>query len=306
MTRAYFLVMAGALLASPAMTDTVYLNNGVRFDGVVTPVPDSEGLFKVQAGERTLFYRDSEIKSIEKNDRTGKMDREALLARWEEKNKRLTEETGLTAEQRRKVRGLMFELKTDSVAQRLAVRETLIGLQAEFDAYGYLASLYPELSTLLAPNVLEALFYLDGIRSAKLLKESAESNYYGTRAKAVELLGRARDREALDLIARGLADHKHPVVITSVYALAGLGVKEATPALIGLLTHADQRVSNASREALLTLWADQLGDPRPTTVDEWKSFWAGQSTTGTPIELAKLEPLSPEDEEFTQSIDSNH
>lgn len=299
-------LLAGAVIAGPALADTVYLNNGVRFDGVVTPVPDQPGLYKVTAGERSLIYRESEIREIEKNDRTGKLNREALLARWEEKNKRITEETGLTAEQRRLVRGLMFELKSDSVPQRLAVREKLVGLQSEFDVYGYLVTLYPELSTLLAPNVLEALYYLDAVRSAKLLKESATSNYFGTRAMALDLLSRARDRESIDLIARGLADHQYPVKIVSAYALAGLGVKEATPALISLLAHADQRVSNAARQALLTLWAAELGDNRPSTVDDWNALWAGQNTTGTPLELAKLEPLSPEADEFVQSIDGNH
>jgi len=288
------------------MADTIYLKNGVRFDGIATPVPDQPGLYRVKAGDREMFYREAEIREIEKNDRTGKLDREALLARWQEKNQRLTEETGLTAEQRRLVRGLMFELKTESVPERRAIREKLMGLQTEYDVYGYLASLYPELSTLLAPNVLEVLFYLDGVRSAKLLQESAQSNFYGTRAMALELMSRSNDRASIDLIARGLADHQLSVVIVAAYSLAGLGVKEASPALISLLTHADQRVANAAREALMSLWSAELGDARPTTVDEWKNFWAGQKTSSTPLELAKLEPLSPEEEEFTQSIDGNH
>lgn len=306
MTKVACTALAGLLLAAAAAADTVYLKNGVRFDGVVTPVPDQEGLYKVTAGDRTLFYRESEIREIEKNDRTGKLDREELLARWQEKNKKLTEETGLTAEQRRTVRGLMLALKTEVVAERLAIREKLVGLQAEYDVYGYLASLYPELSILLAPNVLETLYYLDPVRAAALLRESAQSNYYGTRAMAIELLGRSRDREAMALIARGLADHQRPVVISTAYVLAAMNVKEATPALVELLAHPDQRVSNAARESLLTLWGESLGDERPANVDAWKSFWAAQSTSGTPIELAKLEPLSPEEEEFTQSIDTNH
>src|SRR5690606_1229603 len=113
-------------------------------------------------------------------------------------------------------------------------------------------------------------------------------------------------RSAIDLIARGLVDHQHPVKIAASYALAALGAKQATPALIELLPHADQRVSNAARESLLILWAEETGDTRPATVAEWKALWDRQTTTETPFDLAKLEPLSPEEEEITQSIDSNH
>lgn len=300
------LLIAGVVIAAPAIGDTVYLKNGVQFDGVVTPVPDQPGLYQVAAGERSLIYRESEIDKIEKNERTGRLDREALLARWQEKSEQLNQETGLTTEQRRMVRGLMFELKSDSIPQRLAVREKLIGLQAQFDVYGYLVTLYPELSNLLAPNVLEALFYLDPIRCTKLLQESATSNYFGKRAMALELIGRANDRNSIELVVRGLADHKHEVKIAAAYVLAALGVREATPALIEILTHPDQRVANACREALLALWAESLGDTRPGTVDEWKAFWSQQSTTGTPVVLANLEPLSLPENEFTQSIDGNH
>ena len=305
MKRTITILLAGALLGASAIADTIYLKNGVRFDGIATPVPDQPGFYRVKTGERTLIYRESEIREIEKNDRTGKLDREALLARWEEKNRALTGETGLTAEQRRQVRGLMSELKSESVPHRLAVREKLIGLQAEFDVYGYLLTLYPELSTLMAPNVLEAMYYLDGVRSAALLKESAQSNYFGTRVMAIELLARSGAREALDLIVRGLADHQNPVKIAAAYAVANLSMKEATPALIGLLPHPDQRASNAAREALLILWAEETTESRPATVDEWKALW-DRKGAGNAFELASLEPLSPEEEEFKQSFDSNH
>lgn len=302
----YLVPVVGMLAALGAPADTVYLNNGVRFDGVVTEVPDQEGIFKVTAGDRTLMYRASEIRKIEKNERTGHLDKQALLARWEEKNKQLTEETGLSAEQRSLVRSLMFQLKTENVSERLAIREKLVNLQAEADVYGYLATLYPELSILLAPNVLEVLYYLDPIRASEVLKESAQSTYFGTRAVALELLGRLKDKDSIDLIVRGLVDHRQPVQMAAVKVLAQLGVKEATPALISLLSHADQRVSNRARDALQVLWADKLGDPKPGSVDEWTSFWNAQAPSGTPIQMAKLEPLIAPEDEFESSIDGNH
>lgn len=306
MKRFAGILALAAVLGAPAWADTIYLNNGVRFDGVVTPVPEHEGLYRVTAGERTLVYREAEIARIEKNDRTGRLDKDDLRARWEEKNARLTEETGLTAEQRRQVRGLMFQLKTDNVPERIAIRERLIQLQREFDAYGYLRMLYAELSILLAPNVLETLYYMDPARSVDLLRESAERNYFGVRAMALELLGRLQDGASASLIARGLADHQQPVQISASYVLARLDVKEATPALIELLAHPDRRVANASRESLHSLWDGAWGDEPPRSVDEWETFWRGRSTQGAPITLATLEPLSPEEDEFTRSFDSNH
>ena len=289
----------------PVSADTVYLKNGVRFDGVVTPVPEQQGLYKVKAGTRQLFYRESEIDHIEKNTRTGILDKKALLARWEERNKKLTEETGLTAEQRRLVRGLMFELKSDDVSKRIAVRDRLKALQEEFDAYGYLASLYEELSPLLAPNVLRVLTQVDPKRSIPLLQESAQSNYFGVRAIAIEMLGQLRHKESIPLVVRGLADFSRPVQISAAYALANMGVRQSTPALISLLTHADLRVSGASREALAALWREQLGDKRLKTVSEWEAFWKSQTLSETPIQLAQLKPLSPEEDELKQTIDTN-
>lgn len=298
--------LAVALMAVSASADTVYLKNGVEFDGVVTPVPENADLFKVTAGERTLTYRAEEIDRVEKNEKTGKLSEAEILARWEAQNKQLTEETGLNADQRNLVLGLMYELKTDNVARRVSIREQLVGLQKEFDAYKFLASQLPGVSILIAPNLLEALAYMDASRASELVQGALESNYSGTRAMAIELLGRLGQSGSAALVARGLVDHKQEVQIAAVYVLAGFGAREATPALIALLASPDERVANASREALQALWANQLVDPKPSSVDEWKSFWGAQEKSGTPIELADLKALSNPEEEITTSIDSNH
>ena len=299
-------MLAAALMATAAGADTVYLKNGVEFDGVVTPVPEDPELFRVTAGERSLVYRASEIDRVERNDKTGKRSNEEIMARWEERNRQLTEETGLTAEQRRLVRGLMFELKTDNASKRLAVRDKLVALQSEFDVYKYLAAQLPGVSTLIAPNLLEALAYMDSSRAPELLQEAAVNNYYGTRSMAIDLLGRLGQSGSKELIARGLVDHKQEVQISAVYALAAMSAREATPAFIALLPNPDMRVANASREALQALWANLLPDPKPSSVDEWTAFWNAQEKSGTSIELAALQSLSNPEEEIVTSIDSNH
>ena len=299
-------VLAVALVASSAGADTVYLKNGVEFDGVVTPVPENPDVFKVTAGERTLMYRAEEIDRVEKNAKTGLLSEADIRARWEEQNKRLTEETGLNADQRNLLLGLMFDLKTDNVAKRISIREQLIGLQKEYDAYKFLAAQLPGVSILIAPNLLEALAYMDSSRATELLQGATQSNYYGNRVMAIELLGRMGSAGSKELIVRGLVDHKQEVQISAIYVIASLGAREVTPAFISLLASPDERVANASREALQALWANALTDPKPGTVDEWKAFWNAQEKKETPVQLADLKPLSNPDEENESSIDSNH
>jgi HEAT repeat protein len=134
----------------------------------------------------------------------------------------------------------------------------------------------------------------------------AQSTYFGVRAMALDLLGRAAPPGSVPLVARGLVDHKPEVRIAAAYAIASLGARETTPALIGQLSHADQRVSNAARDALASLWEERLGDQKPATVDEWSAFWSAQTVSGAPIALDTLEPLIAPEDEQAASYDANH
>ena len=285
------------VLATAVAAGTVYLNTGVRIDAVVTERPD--GLYTVKAGAKTLTMRPGEIKRIEKNEKTGAFDKEAALARWAVRDAELTQLTGLTADQRRQVKALMFKLQTSSVAERTAARDTLVAMQQEMDVFPYLAWQFPQLSHRLAPWVLEAMFYVDVTRVLKYLREGAVHPYAGTRARAIELMGRFGDRDSAPLIARGLLDHDMDVRIQAAYALARIGAKKATPALIETLKHPDLRVSNSGREALTALWSGAIGDEKPRTVSEFTAIWeANKGGVGSPLQLAKLEPLIAAEEEF--------
>jgi hypothetical protein len=281
-----------------AHADTVYLKNGVAFDAVVTERPD--GLYSVNAGGRILLYRPEEIDRIEPNDRTGALDKDEIKARWANQDAELTRLTGLNAEQRRKVDQFIYALQSDSAADRKTARDTLIAMHEEMDVFRYLAYRQPSLSHRLAPWVLEAMFFLDAARALEPLRENTRHREFNTRAKAIELLGRMRDIESAGLIARGLVDFKFEVRIMAAYALANLGARTATPALIQSLTHPDLRVSNAAREALQALWKSENGDTNPQTVDEWNALWAKRDTAtlGEGISLATLEPLILPEEEF--------
>jgi hypothetical protein len=79
----------------------------------------------------------------------------------------------------------------------------------------------------------------------------------------------------------------------AAYALANLGAKQASPALIDGLKHPDLRVNNASRESLQALWKDELGDQKPGTTEEWTAFWqAHAGSVSSPIETSALTPLA--------------
>ena len=287
------LSLVGTAALSPA--DTIYLKNGVQVDGKVTTT--NEGLLKLQVGDRTVIYRPSEVSSIEQNDRSGVLDREAAVARWQERNAEMTRLTGLDDEQRMRVKNLLYKLQRED--ERPAAQRELVALQEQMDVFRYLEYRFPGLSDRLSPWALEIMAYIDAKRALPTLREALEKNIYATRAKAIEILGKIGDRESTAFIARGLVDHAPEVRFSAAYALAALKSRQATPALIDLLQDGDRRVRNASMDALRALWADVIGQETYNTTEQWEALWAAQSgTVPGSIKLAALSPLVPPEEEF--------
>lgn len=298
MKPALMCLAAAVTLCIPgAFADTLVLDTGVRCDGIVKELPD--GNYSVNAGGRTLIYRKAEVVSIEKNDKTGVLDLEEVKAKWAQRDKELTGKTGLNAQQRQTVDKLLASLVGAEESAILTVHDQMAALQKEMDVFRYLEFAYWDMSHLMAPLGLDLLFYLDPGRSLDALRKSTQHPYYAVRSKAIELLGRAQDRESTALIARGMADGNLSVRIMAAYSLANVGGKEATPLLIDALKHPDLRVANSSRESLESLWKAELPDPKPRSVDEWTAFW-GNHAAGLPPTLAAegLEPLIPPEEEF--------
>ena len=289
-----FLAFGFALLivaGSPTAADTFHMTNGVSFDGVVLQ-ENPDGTMKVQAGSNVLVYRKIEIEQVEKNDKTGKFDKEAALAEWAKEDAALTEATGLNAAQRAQVKALLFKLMRGEDTERLGARERLVALQGDMDVFRYLAYELPGMAYTAFPYVLDAMFIIDPGRTLPHLRESVINHAPAARAKAIELLGKARDLTSLLLVARGLVDPGEEVRIMAAYALANLGAKQASPALIDGLKHPDLRVNNASRESLQALWKDELGDQKLATIEEWTAFWqAHAGSVSSPIETSALTPL---------------
>lgn len=286
-------LLSGAVLVAGVLAvnaDTITTDVGVTFDGTITEQPD--GTYKVMAGDNLLIYRKEEIVSIEKNDKSGKLDLEAIAIEAKKSDDRLTKLTGLDASQRARVDALSQGLAQEGPA-RIKAREGLLALQAEFDIYPYLEYIYPESTQLFQPQLLDIMFRIDAGRAIGRVREALTNSFPGVRAGAIEILSRAGDTKSADTIVRGLVDPDTSVRIATAYALANLNYREATPALIACLPHPDLRVSNAAKDALAAIWKDAIGDTRPTTVDEWKAVWdSKRSGISGALALDQLQPLA--------------
>jgi HEAT repeat protein len=298
MTLARIAVAATFFLAlgHSALADTIWLDTGVKIEGVVTKRDD--GLYSIKADNRVLVYRAEEVVAIEKNERTGALNMEEVQARWAEQDAALVAATGLNAEQRRAIEALLAELQQDDPSVRVKARDKLVGMQQQMDVFRYLEFLYPEASHLLAPPLIEVLAIIDAARAKPLITGALTHSFYGIRVHAIELLARMGDTTAVPQIARGLVDHNHEVRIAAAVALGTLGARNATLPLIENLKHADLRVSNSAREALKMVWGLDATQS-PETVQDWESLWE-QSGSGVAnkIALADLQPLIAPEEEF--------
>jgi len=284
-----------AMLATgiAAVADTVVLNTGVRVHGEVTKKPD--GTIVIDTGRSTVAYPASAVKSHEENDRMGKKTWEERRRNFEAREAKKTEQTGLTTVQRQTIRNALLDLRGADPALRSAALEKLKTLQREMDVFGYLNKRF-------APNMvafsLEVLHMLDPKRAVPVAREHIDSPKYFTRAKAIELLGRARDTSSIPGIARGLADHSYEVRVQAAFALGAIQAASATPALIASLEDVDPRVQAAAEQALEAIWPSAVKEGATMTVQDWQQAWEQQrSGVSGAIQLAALEPLAdPEDE----------
>jgi hypothetical protein len=283
-------VFAVACLGASA--DTIYLHNGVAVDGIVRDRGD--GIFEVKADERTVIYRAEEIASIEKNEKTGALDLEAVKQEVAAKKAELEALTGLTEQQRDRVDALITELRGAETAERANIRDTLVQLHADWGIQKYLAYL---LDYSYSPSLLEATVWVSPGEAIPFLTMGVEHGSYEVRAMAIDLLGRIGHRQSAGLIARGLVDHAFEVRLASIYALATINARQATPALISMMTQPDVKLSNAAKDALKGLWQAELGGSAPDSVTGWTEFWE-RNKVGDAIEYESLVPMIQPDQEF--------
>jgi len=285
----------GVLLAAAALqasADTLYLTNGVVIDGIVRDRGD--GIFEVQADQLKVIYRADEIASIEKNDKTGALDLEAVKREVEAAKAELEALTGLTEQQRDRVDALITDLRGAEATERANIRDTLVNLHADWGIAKYINYLF---GFSYSASLLEAAVWVDPGTAIPFLTHGVTHPHSEVRAKAIELLGRIGHRQSAALIARGLPDHSYDVRISAIYALAEISARQATPALISMMGQPDIKLSNAARDALKGLWQAEVGDAVPDGVTAWKEFWE-KNKIGDAIEYESLEPLILPEQEF--------
>ena len=280
-------------LAHFSAADTLYLKNGTRIDGTVSS--DSNGIVMVQAGNRTVAYRSHELARIEKNNKTGKLDLDAIRARAKARETELIQKTGLNAQQHRRIHELLKLAQSSERSIAGPAKDELISMGAKMDLFRYLTHYLPEYSPRLVPPVLEVLFAINPYRTRPLLYAYTTDADDLCRATALKNLASFGDKSELPLVAKGLIDYKIPVRIAASYGAGYLKAKECTPLLIDNMKQDDPHLYNVASDALSYIWSTQDNPIHFEELAGWESFWAEQTFTVPSVFSAKnLVPLVPE------------
>lgn len=275
-----------------SFSDTFYLKDGITFDGkIIDKSPD--GVYTIQIGDKIFKYTKDEIDSIEKNDKTGEINLDEAIKEWEQKDKLITEKTGLNKDQRAEVESFISRLQWGEDIDRFSAKNGLLELQKKMNIFPYLEYYLPSYSPTTTPHVLEVLFKINKDKTIKILREIILDSAPTVRGKAIELLAIAKDTESYNLIIRGLVDPDTDVCITTNYAISHIGLKSVTPVLIENLIHPEPRIVNSSKDALNNLWKVELNNRKIDNIEEWKTFWEQHKNeiNGPIIYKKDIEPL---------------
>lgn len=273
-----------------SQADTIMMKSGVQIEGIVRH--EADGILEVQIGERTMRLRSNEVHEIEKNDRDGSLDLEALQEEADRQDKALTEQTGLDRAQRELVLQHIGLLTDPDSAKSSAARRALIAMGAEADLFPFIEFVLPSYLPNTVLILLKILAELDPVKIQPIALKCAFFSEEHVRGLALELLASPGSADALELAMRGMLDHTDTVKSSACKALAILKAKEATPLLLRIFNHKDLRVQNNARQTLASIWQGEADKTAPDTLEAWESFWSDQET-GVPksIDLETLEPL---------------
>ena len=286
-------VLPLALLAAPVVADTVYLKDGSTINGTVIKNDAEAVVIEIGSGNTTL--RAADVARIEKNDKKGEASTLSIL-RAKQHADALDRRTGLTTKQRDAVRAAIEPLWSPDEAERSAARKKLLAMSKEMSVFTYLESYLPYAKGLVAPEIMKTLVDIDPVRAKDTVLPFTQNADPANRSKALEIIGSYKSDDDLETLSRGLVDVDNSVRIAAAHAVAALGGKRATPALLDGLKSTDPKVQNASREALRQLWSTANANVDLNTVEEWNAFWKSKSReVKDPISPSELAPLiSPE------------
>ena len=282
-----FLLMIGTGLVN---ADTLTMTDGVKIKGIVTqPNPD---VYVIQIGKGKMSVAASAVSKVEKDDKRGPEtpEEEAAVKRIEDP---LTARMGLDSDQRAAVQKECQNLYSDDEAVRNAGRKKLMEMAKTMNVFKYLEQCLPYSTGDVVPELMQAMQAIDPKSALESLEAQTENVDPRNRGKALELLGKYGKDSNTTLLARGVLDLDPEVRITATKTLAALDAKAATPVLIQSLRHTDQRVRNATTEALKKMW----GDTGAQTPEDWEAVWAKQGTKiKTPIKPTDITPLVSQDD----------
>lgn len=286
------LLLSLILVSASAMADTIHMKSGVRIEGKV--LRTEGGRVVVQTGPRVVRLREDEIALIEENEKDGSFDREAAKRAAAARDKELTEQYGLTGEERQWIMNQIAALTNPDPVKRGEAWRALVAKAGEKDIFAFLRDTATSSLPWAVPSLLQIMAEIDPGRTrlvARILVTNPEEH---ARAAAVEILGLTADTDSLVLMMRGMLDHTAVVKMGACTALAAIKAKEATPLLILRLNDADLRVEKYAREALAVIWNISQEDATAKTKADWESFWLEQSPAVlVTVDLESLEPLVP-------------
>ncbi|HOZ48624.1 MAG TPA: hypothetical protein PLO37_19980 [Candidatus Hydrogenedentes bacterium] len=285
-------LLVGTLVSTAALADTVYMKNGVQIHGKVISQDDKR--IVLQIGDRKVTVRTNEAAKIEENEKTGKLDRQVMLERARQREEEMTEITGLTPEQRTRVKAVMQLLLSEDPNVRVDGQRKLVALAQEMDVFTFFAHYLPMMLPRFIPGVLDVMAAIQPENTIPILREQVLNVDAGARAKSLELIARLGDVEGIPLAARGLLDHEPLVQIAAAAALGQLRAKEATPVFIEAMKGFDVRVNNACREALSGMWSTPEQRVDHFNAGDWQAFWETRANSvASPLQPFLLEPLVP-------------
>jgi len=294
-----FLHVFFSFICIVTFSDTFTLKNGITFDGKIVD-ESSDGIYTIQVGEKIFKYTKDEVANIQKNDKTGEINLDEAKKEWEQKDKLLTEKTGLNKDQRAQVEALISRIQWGEEIDRVTAKNGLLELQKTMDIFPYLEYYLPSYSPTTTPHILEILFKINKDKTIKILREKIFDSAPTVREKSIELLSIAKDMESYNLIIRGLVDPDINVCITTNYAIAHIGLKSVTPVLIENLNHPEPRIVNSSKETLNNLWKIELNGKKLNSIEEWKTFWEEHKNEvkDSIIYRKEIEPLVERDFQY--------
>lgn len=293
--KALLPLLVWVALTPGTWSDTFTLNTGICVDGKI--VEQDKDHVVVDAGGNRMVYRTEEVLGIEANDRTGELDLKKIEEEVAKEDARFRADTGVSLRQHARIQELLEQTLSEDPETVKAAIKALVDLNAEVPLLPYFKRILPEYSPKLIPVVLSVAAKIDLKGAWPFLIQYSQSPEAPCRIQALALFGKTEDPQALELIARGLADPNAEVRVAAAQAAGVAASKDFTPMLMANFPTGDQWIVNACEKALQVIWAVE----RPLDQGDRDSFWGGvwsKNPTPSAYKPSEIRPLADETKKF--------